>query len=62
MQEQPQTLGRDVPLGVALHKAQHTIRRPVRYGIDEVISYALITANGDLENYAEVMESEDHDS
>ena len=51
-----------MPVGVALHKSQRSIRRLVRYGIDEVISYALITANGDPENYAEAMESEDHDS
>ena len=62
MQEQPQTSGRDVPVGVALHKPQRTIWRSIRYGIDEVIFYALITTNGDPENYAEAMKSEDHDS
>ena len=51
-----------MPVGVALHKPQQTIRRSFRYGIGEAICYALITANGDPENYAEAMESEDHDS
>ena len=63
VQEEPQTSdGRNAPVGVALHKPQCTIRRPIRYGIDESISYALITANGDPKNYAEATESEDHKS
>ena len=63
VQKQPQTSGRsNVLVGVALHKPQHTVRRLVRYGIDEVISYALITINRDPENYTEAMKSEDHES
>ena len=63
VEEEPQTSGqRNMSVGVALHKTQHTIRRPIRYGINEAISYALITANEDPENYIEAMESEDHES
>ena len=63
VQEKPQTSdGRNSPVGVALHKLQHTNRKSVRYGIDEVVSYALITANGDLEVFEEAMKSPDRES
>ena len=34
----------------------------MRYGIDEIISYALITTNGDPEIFEEAMESLDWES
>ena len=58
VQKEPQTLGgRNSLVGVALHKPQCTIHRSVRYDIDEVVSYALITANGVSEVFEEAMES-----
>ena len=63
VQEQSQTSGgRNSSVGVALYKPQYTIRRPIRYGIDEAISYALITTNGDPKNYAKAMENNDKES
>ena len=47
---------------MALHKPKCTIRKSVRHGIDETISYALITANGDSETFEEVMESPNRES
>ena len=44
------------------NKPKCTIRKLVRYGIDETISYALIIANGDLEIFEEAMESSDRES
>ena len=63
VQKEPQTSGgRNAPVEVALHKPQHTIRRPIKYGIDEAISYALITANRDPKTYVGAMKSEDQES
>ena len=61
--EEPQISGgRDTPLGVALYKPQRTIRRSVRYDIDEMVSYALITINGDPDTFVEAMESLNRES
>lgn len=50
------------PVEVALHKTKHTIHKPVRFGIDKTISFALITTNGDPESYKEAMKSLNHES
>ena len=60
VQRQPQATNlQDIARGVALHKPKCTVRKPVRYGIDETISYALITSNGDPETFEDAMESLD---
>ena len=52
----------DSARGVALHKLKRTVRKSVRYGIDETISYTLITSNEDSETFEEAMESLDWES
>ena len=47
---------------MALHKLKCTVHKPVRYGTDEMIFYALIIANNDPETFEEAMESFDRDS
>ena len=44
---------------MALHKLKYTVHKSIRYGIDEIVFYALIAANGDPETFEEVMESSD---
>ena len=44
-------------IGVALHKPKRTIKQSDRYGFEETLSYALVTANGDLYLYLEAIES-----
>lgn len=46
-----------LPRGVALQKSKRTIRKPVRYGFDNHISYALVAACEAPETYQEAMES-----
>ena len=52
----------DIARGVALYKPKCIVHKSIRYGIDKMISYALITANGDPETFEEVMESLDRES
>ena len=46
---------------VALYKPKRTIRQPDRYDFGEMVSYALVIANGDLYTYGEAMESSDRE-
>ena len=39
-----------------LHKPKRTIRQLDRYGLREMVSYTLVTANGDPYIYEETME------
>ena len=48
-------------IGVALHKPKRTIRQSDRYGFEETLSYALVTANGDPYTYQEAIESQDRE-
>ena len=58
VQEEPENVDlQDNLRGVALHKPKRNIQKPVRYGIDETISYALISASGDPETFEEAMDS-----
>ena len=45
-----------------MHKPQRTIRKPERYSMDEVISYALVIVNEDPKTFKEAMESPDNES
>ena len=47
---------------MALHKPQRTIQKSKRYGMDEVISYALVIVNEDPETFKKAMESLDNES
>ncbi len=63
MQVEPQIFClRNLVRGVAPHKQKRIIFKPVRYGTDETISYALITANGDLEIFEDAIESSERES
>ncbi|XP_038975178.1 uncharacterized protein LOC120106276 [Phoenix dactylifera] len=63
VQVEPQSFGlRDLVRKIAPHRPKRIIYKPVRYGIDETISYALITANGDPETFEEAMESSERKS
>ena len=46
---------------VALYKPKRIIRQLDRYGFGEMVSYALVIANGDLYTYAEAMKSPDRE-
>ena len=48
-------------IGVALHKPKRSIRQPNRYGFEEMLSYALVIANGDPYTYQEAIESQDRE-
>ena len=48
---QQERVGPRIDIGVALHKPKRTIRQPDRYGFEEMLSYALVTANGDPYTY-----------
>ena len=48
-------------IGVALHKPKRTIRQPDRYGFEEMLSYVLVTVNGDPYTYQEAIESQDRE-
>ena len=47
--------------GITQHKPKRNVRPPVRYGFEDSLSYALVTANGDPYTYEEAMESRDRD-
>ena len=48
---QQERAGPKTDIGVALHKPKRTIRQPDRYGFEETLSYALVTANEDPYTY-----------
>ena len=63
MQRQPHAVDlQDSARRVALHKPKHTVHKSVRYSIDEIISYALITVSRDPETFEEAMDSPDRES
>ena len=54
---QQERAGSKTDIGVALHKPKRTIRQSDRYGFEEILSYALVTVNGDPYTYQEAIES-----
>lgn len=52
---QPDTATVPQPVGVALNKPKTHVKKPVRYGIDETISYALVVAGEAPESYVDAM-------
>ena len=54
---QQERAGSRTDIGVALHKPKKTIRQSDRYGFEETLSYALVTANGDPYTYQEAIMS-----
>ena len=54
---QQERAGPRTDIGVALHKPKRTIRQLNQYGFEKMLSYALVTVNGDPYMYQEAIES-----
>ena len=46
---------------VVLHKPKRNVRQSERYGFKEMVSYILVTVNGDPYVYKKAMESQDRE-
>ena len=58
---QQERVGSRTDISVALHKPKRTIRQPDRYGFKEMLSYVLVTVNGDPYTYQEAIEIQDRE-
>ena len=43
---------------IAMDRPRHTIKPPIRYGFEDLVSYALITSNGDPTTFQEALHSQ----
>ena len=58
---QQERAGPRTDIGVALHKYKRTIWQSDRYGFEKMLSYTLVTVNGDPYTYQEAIESQDRE-
>ena len=44
---------------IAINRSRRTIKSPTRYGFEDLVSYALITSNGDPTTFQEAIHSQE---